>query len=288
MFPFNQRDYRDVLKEYLSRRCEHNPRYSLRALARDLQMSPSRLSEALNGKAGISAASAKKISERLGLGAQESQYFYLLVQKEHARCRHIRKKAAEEIEGFSGISKKARITLDQFQVVSDWYHYAILEFFSMPDFEPRFEWFAKKLDLPLVTIEQAFKRLFRVGLVELKGTFFQPSDSQTVYEGNQPSEAGRLQHRQMLEKAIKSLDEQTIDERENDTLVVAIDPDDFPKLQEKIRRFRDELNQLAESGVNKRKVYAMTVGMFNLTHNVAATPATTETSSVTGKISGEA
>src|SRR5688572_10105767 len=111
MFPFNQNDYREVLKEYLSRRCENNPRYSLRALARDLQMSPSRLSEALNGKAGISAASARKISERLGLGNQESQYFYLLVQKEHARCKHVRVKAAEDIEAFSGLSKKARISV---------------------------------------------------------------------------------------------------------------------------------------------------------------------------------
>lgn len=109
------------------------PCYSLRALARDLQMSPSRLSEALNGKAGISAASARKISERLGLGTQESQYFYLLVQKEHARCKHVRVRAAEDIEAFSGLSKKARINVDQFQVVADWYHLAILEAFSLPD-----------------------------------------------------------------------------------------------------------------------------------------------------------
>lgn len=265
MFPFNQTDYRDVLKEYLSRRCEHNPRYSLRALARDLQMSPSRLSEALNGKAGISAASARKITERLGLGNQESQYFYLLVQKEHARCRHIRKKAAEEIEGFTGISKKARINLDQFQVVAEWYHMAILECFSLPDFEPKLEWFAKKLDLPLMTVEQAFKRLFRVGLVELRGTFFVPADTQTVYESGPASEAVRNFHRQVLEKAIKALDTQSVEERDFQNLIVAIDPEELPRYRERIRKFWGELSQMAEANPKKEKVYSLSISLFNLT-----------------------
>ncbi len=265
MFPFNQSDYRDVLKEFLSRRCEHNPRYSLRAMARDLEMSPSRLSEALNGKAGISASSAKRISERLGLGTQESQYFYLLVQKEHARCRHIRKKAAEEIESFSGISRKSRVSLDQFQIIAEWYHYAILECFSLSDFEPRFEWFSTKLGLQLVTVEQAFKRLFRVGLVELKGTFFKPSDAHSFYEGGEPSEAVRRFHRELLEKSIRALDEQNVKERDISSLTIAIDPDDYPKLVEKIRKFQAELNQLADSGLNKKKVYNLSVGFIHLT-----------------------
>lgn len=231
-------------------------------------MSPSRLSEALNGKAGISAASARKITERLGLGAQESQYFYLLVQKEHARCRHIRVKAAEEVETFSGISKKARVNIDQFQVVSEWYHMAILEAFSLPDYEPKLEWFADKLSLPLLTVEQAFKRLFRIGLVELKGTFFQPADAQTIYERDKPSEAVRNFHKQIIEKSLKALDEQTFDEKDNAALVVAIDPEDLPRYREKIRKFWGELNQMADSNPTKKKVYALSISLFNLTGNL--------------------
>lgn len=228
-------------------------------------MSPSRLSEALNGKAGISAASARKITERLGLGNQESQYFYLLVQKEHARCRHIRKKAAEEIEGFSGISKKARINLDQFQIVSEWYHMAILECFSLPDYEPTLDWFAKKLDLPLMSVEQAFKRLFRVGLLELKGSFFIPSDTQTVYESGPASEAVRNFHKQILEKSVKALDEQNVDERDFQALVVAIDPQDLPRYKDKIRKFWGEISQMAETNPTKKNVYALSLSLFNLT-----------------------
>lgn len=120
--------------------------------------------------------------------------------------------------------------------------------------------------MPLVTVEQAFKRLFRVGLVELRGTFFKPSDSQTVYEREQPSDAVRSFHKGMLEKSLKALDEQHFEEKDNAGLVFAIDPDDLPLYRDKIRKFWGrELSQIAEANPKKNKVYALSISLFNLT-----------------------
>ena len=61
-----QLDYRLLLKSELASRTNQNPNYSLRAFARDLDLAPSRLSEVLNGKQGLSTQAAEKIAKTLG------------------------------------------------------------------------------------------------------------------------------------------------------------------------------------------------------------------------------
>ena len=55
------RTYRDVLRAKLAQRCERNASYSLRAFARDLTLSPSYLSEVLNGKSFLSPAICDRV-----------------------------------------------------------------------------------------------------------------------------------------------------------------------------------------------------------------------------------
>ena len=50
----------EILSFQLSQRKQSNPAYSMRAFARDLQISSSQLSMILSGKRGLSVASAKK------------------------------------------------------------------------------------------------------------------------------------------------------------------------------------------------------------------------------------
>ena len=76
--------YRSILKDELLRRIRQNPRYSLRAFARDLRLSPSRLSEVLSGKQGLSRQAAKAITERLGWRGSEAERFIDLVESQHA------------------------------------------------------------------------------------------------------------------------------------------------------------------------------------------------------------
>lgn len=78
-------DYREILREQLNRRIKQNRYYSLRAFARDLQLAPSRISEVLNRKQGLSAKAAQKIANRLRLAESDSAYFIDLVVSEHAR-----------------------------------------------------------------------------------------------------------------------------------------------------------------------------------------------------------
>src|SRR5688500_6041978 len=57
----------DWLQLELERRQAHNPMYSARAFAKQIQISPGRMSEYLNGKRQVTKNMAKKISDRLGI-----------------------------------------------------------------------------------------------------------------------------------------------------------------------------------------------------------------------------
>ncbi len=77
-----QTSCRVILQQTLFSKQQKNKRYSLRAFARDLKISPSFLSEVLNGKYGISKQLAGQIADRLGFNSEEMQHFCSLADLE--------------------------------------------------------------------------------------------------------------------------------------------------------------------------------------------------------------
>jgi len=77
-----QTSCRVILQQTLFSKQQKNKRYSLRAFARDLKISPSFLSEVLSGKYGISKQLAGQIADRLGFTNEESQHFCSLADLE--------------------------------------------------------------------------------------------------------------------------------------------------------------------------------------------------------------
>lgn len=86
-------DYKTFILAEFKRRVEKNSSYSQNAFARDLGISPSRLSEILRGKQGLSLRWAITIAENLHLSKEESEHFCNLVMSKHARSRMQREAA---------------------------------------------------------------------------------------------------------------------------------------------------------------------------------------------------
>ncbi|RYZ63512.1 MAG: TIGR02147 family protein, partial [Proteobacteria bacterium] len=93
-------DYRDVLLRHFELKRAKRPSYSLRAYAKDLQLTPSNLSDVLKGRCGISSAVASRIAEALKLGSEESAFFADLVESKHARSRADREAALKRVQQF--------------------------------------------------------------------------------------------------------------------------------------------------------------------------------------------
>lgn len=258
-------DYRTLIKDCFAQRCQANPRYSLRAFARDLSLSPGQLSKVLNQKQGLSESTAKIISEKLGLSSHESETFLSLVTASDARSRQTRMKAQKALaEKFTEAHQL--FEEDQFRLISDWYYLAFIDLAQTQSFKANSKWIAKRLGISVTEVEAAIERLVRLGIFERKGSQYicHPINIQTTTEV--PSQSIRDFHRQILTKAQRALNEQSIEEREFSAQTFAIDTKRIPEFKTLIKKFKNEIDRIQNKSKSKKnEVYCLSLQFFRLT-----------------------
>jgi len=255
-------NYRAWLKAEFAERCERNPRYSLRGFARDLRVLPSRLSDILNAKQGMSGKVAREVSQRLGWSPTEAEQFVTLVESEHARSQTKRTLAQEKLEKF----EHKTIDDEIFSVISDWYHLPLLELVMTDGFKPELKWIAKRLGISEITVEQAVRRLQSVGLLKCTRGKWEVTEKFPATTNGVPSSAIKKYHAQMLKKADQALYLQSVEEREFSSNCLAINPDDLPQMKEELKLFRRALEKKYKARSGKKQVYVMNTQLFSLTN----------------------
>lgn len=257
--------YRDILKREFASRSQRNARYSLRAFARDLEFLPSRLSDILNGKQGLSRKSASALAEKLGFSRSENEFFCALVDKEHARSHSKREIAGNEIQKIRARHEYTELSEEAFAIIADWYHFAIMELVTVDGFINDKHWIARRLGISPVEAELGLQRLIRVGLLEKKGRRLHVAVEYPASMSEVPSQAIRSHHRQVLEKAGAALHLQSVDTRDFSSITMAIDSGDLPAIKEEIRKFRRGLEKCFKGGKKKKNsVYCLGVQFFGL------------------------
>lgn len=255
--------FRMLLQNALESRSAKNPRYSLRSFARDLGISPQRLSDIIRGRYGLSAIQAQVLATRLGLSENDRRRFVCSAEMLHARSPMRRKRAQEEFA--LADAPISTLTLDAFQVISDWYHYAILELTYLPSFRSDVSWIAKQLDLSPFVVEQAIARLMRLELLEKQADgCLKCTQTHLATPSGVPSEALRKFHRQLLEKAILALETQSVDERDFASVVMTVDRGRLEEAKQDLKLYRREFGQKYGSDPNQNEVYCLGVQFFRL------------------------
>jgi uncharacterized protein (TIGR02147 family) len=262
-------DYRQFLKDRWAERCHANPRYSLRAFARDLQIAPSRLSLILQNRQGLSETYARKIAKRLGLNKEETSHFVKLVLASDARGREQRLRVADELKRALD-NGPSLLQIDAFKIISDWYHFAILELTKLKGFKNDSTWIARRLGISKIEAESAVARLKRIELLEVKGDRFVATNTRITTSHPDHAEANRNFHRQVLEKAVKAMAFQSLEERDYSALTLAVSKASLPELRKKIAEARRELNAFAEKSIEGKspdEVYMLSLQFFRLTES---------------------
>lgn len=263
--PSTFKDYREILKEELAVRCQINPRYSMRAFARDMELAPSRLSEVLNGKQGLSRPVADRIAERLGYSSQERDFFCDLVESIHARKEKNRSEAIEKLKKQFDENELLVLNNDTFNLISDWYHLAILELTTVKDFQSDVKWIAKELGISENETELALARLERFGFISRDKGVIVTVEQKTSTPGTTPSDSIKKFHKQILQKAADSIYLQTQETRDISEIVVAVDRSRFQEAKEKIKMFRREFCTDMNRSEAKDGVYCLAIQFFSLT-----------------------
>lgn len=242
------------LMEEFTRRVRVNPRYSLRAYARALGMSPGALSEVLRERRPLSLKAAEKVIKALGLTGLEADKLYSFVEQE-------KRKGVADIPEHTPDQKK--LDEDTFHLIAQWYHFAILNLIDCEGFIWRDTYISKRLGLGVTEAAMAMKLLLRLGLVKKKGNGVECAHDYVLSPSDIPSAAVRGYHRQILGKAIDALELQSISERDITGIGFAADKELLPQIKKEISDFQDRISAKYSRG-KKSEVYFLETALFKL------------------------
>ena len=261
---FEHFQYRTFLKAQLSDRKKNNPRYSQRAFAKFLGVSPGQFNLVLQGKKRISQETAIKIASRLSLKDKEKDFLCTLVQLESAKTPEVKEFISKRLQEIHPRETFYLLELDAFKVISNWYHYAILEMTDLDYFKSDSKWIAKRLGISKEEAELALERLERLGLLHKKNERWLKTNEFVVTKSEMKNEALRKFHRQILEKALDSIESQSIEERELGSMTMSIDPSKIKEAKKRMLQFRLEMAKFLSKG-KKTETYVFSTELFKLT-----------------------
>lgn len=257
-------NYKDYLKREFRSRISRNKSYSLRSYARDLEIAPPKLSQILNGKCGLSEGSAKKLAKKLKLSDVEADFFVTLVNAKHSRS------GAGKITAKSKLRELLKLNFDEldlnrFRIISDWFHFAILELTEVSDFVYEPSWIARRLRIPLAETKAAIKRLVENGLLTeaREGRLIQTHTTLSTPSGI-PLREIRNHHSQILSKADVAQDEVALEQRDFATSIFSIDSAQIPEAKKALREFRRRFCTELQKSATKDRVYCLSVQFFPL------------------------
>lgn len=261
---FEYSNYRSYLKTVLVEKNKINPQFSLRAFSRFIQMSHGQLSMVLQGKKHISEDTALNISHRLQLNEKEADYFCHLVRLESAKTVQSKEFIQKRLESLHPKQTFHTLTLDAFKIISDWHHYALLEMTELDTFKPSSAWIAKRLQISKTEVELALERLERLELIRKKNNTWIKTNEFFSVKSDLKNDALKKFHKQILEKALESLDSQEVAERKFGSITMSLDPSKLKEAEKRMQEFRLELAKFLSRG-KKTETYQLSMQLFKLT-----------------------
>jgi uncharacterized protein (TIGR02147 family) len=162
-----------------------------------------------------------------------------------------------------GVTPTLEISVEDFDAISDWYHYAILELTFTRGFSSDETWIARRLGISVSQAREAIERLIRLRLLERDSNGVLSKAHETITTAGHKITAPALRHyqRQILEKAVTSLDTVAIEQRCMHSITVPVTLPNIPLAKEMIREFARALCKTLENG-EPTEVYQLGIALY--------------------------
>lgn len=237
------------LENLLAEKVKKNPQFSLRAFARLVEVSPAVLSRILSGKRKLTFNLAVRIADALTLGPMEREtlYSFFTTNSDAREDRH-----------------EKELSIDCFNAMKEWYHYGITQLLYVSEFQEDPKWIAKMLSITELEAKLAIDRLLRLEILDRddNGRLYRTA---THLSTTTDIASAGIRHfqKQILEKSIKSLEEDSILERDITSITIAINEERLKEAKAEIKKFRMKMSEFLSEG-EKTRVYNLGVHLIPL------------------------
>jgi uncharacterized protein (TIGR02147 family) len=262
-------NYRSYLRDLLVEKQKKNAKFSLRSFAKLLGIQSSYLSMVLGGKRDLSEEMAHQIADKLSLNTIETKKFVTLLRLEKASSASHKEQVLSELHALAPEAGTTRdLSVDDFRVISEWYHLPLQILAQLEDQAWSEEMAAKALGISSHEVIQALERMTALEMME-----WSPGSRPKMTGGrvsvNSPfkNDALRKYHTQMLEKNIEALTEQTPSERFTGSMNLALDEKQLTEAHEVMKEAMSRLRVIANKKAKGKKVFHANLNIFQISKN---------------------
>jgi uncharacterized protein (TIGR02147 family) len=238
------------LGDVLTKRQEKNPKYSLRAFARDLGISPGRVSELLHGRRLPGRDLILRIADALKLSPLETESLFRLV--------HRQKLVHKENGG------ARQLLADEYALIADLECYGLLMLMETEGFKSDIEWMANRLNVTPLRVQSILERLERLNLIRCQAGVYERLQHRVTSTHDTPSDVLKESHANVMKHAMEALYTVDLPLRDITSITIPADPDKLSQAKEEIRLFRRKMAKLMGSG-HKREVYNLNIQLVPMT-----------------------
>lgn len=245
------------MKKYLELKGK-NPQFSVRALAQKLAMQPAATNEILKGQRRVSRKIVEKIADKLQLDPSERTDLLKDFPLKLKRNTERNKQRTAELEVL-------KLNADQFHLISDWLHFALLSLIKVKDFQSDLSWIAERFSVSTSDVRKALLKLQHLGLVTVddRGVI-----TRTPHPIRTTDDVRDLSLQQMhindMELAKVKIQELRVDQRDFTNYTFPANPVKLAAAKEIIRKAQDDLEALMDDG-DAQEVFRVCMYLFPLT-----------------------
>lgn len=238
---------------------KRNPRFSVRALARKLNLQPSATNEILKGKRRVSRKLAERITDQLQLSPTERHEILRDFEKKGPVRNRLKSVETE-------VSESVFLSSAEFKKMAKWTHLATLSLLETKDSVLDPLWISKKLNINKVEADATLETLTDLGLIRKRGNgpLFTLQSSDVSTTDDLLTEVIQANHLQDMELAAEKLKNVPVLLRDFSSYTFPANPAKMKRAKEIIRQAQEDLESLMHDETST-EVYRYCSYLFPLT-----------------------
>jgi biotin operon repressor len=227
-----------LLKKYLQKKKKAHPGFSIRSLARDLQVSPSFLSRIFSSQKAVPYGLLLKLKKPLGI---EDEVFQTVLDQYSGPISSPLPSAEQSpLENWDFAESSS------FSILRQWFYLPILECTTLKGYDGSLKKIAKKLGLSETVVEIAVREMVALGLMVEKDGQYIKSKSKLRWSTSTTKSEVRNFHHQMMTKAQELLRFNNTEEDYSKRLITGITLSVSPsKINRAKKMLSDALHNIA-------------------------------------------
>ncbi len=260
--------YKAFIKAWIASRPGHG-RGEKSKIAAAVRCHSAYISQVLEHSAQLSLEQASDLAEYMGLGAQEARFFLLLIQRDRAGTKALRKhfeapiqeilKARTLLRNRLGASQTLKES-DQATYYSSWLYAAAHMAISLPLFQTR-EALAKRLGIPQSRAAEVLAFLAHVGLAIEEGGRFRPGTASIYLPENSPLVSKH--HGNWRLQALRSMDDPHMHDIHYSS-VATLNQKDLPKVRAVLVKAIEEIRAVIKASTEEDIVFCYDLDAFRV------------------------